>query len=81
MAQYDRLKDYLTKCEGTDIVLTFKKINEILSSEHLPASAYEYRAWWANSKSNPQSSAWLDAGWGVATVNLLHHEVAFTKRP
>jgi len=80
MTQYDRLKNYLSTCEGTDILLTFKKINEIISPAHLPASAYEYRNWWANSASNPQASAWMDTGWRVATVNLLHHEVSFTKR-
>ncbi len=79
MGKYDPIRDYLSKCQGTDVMLSFTKIDSILSPDRLPQGAYDYRNWWANTKSNPQAAAWMDAGWRAAIVNLLHREVSFTK--
>jgi len=49
--------------------LTFEEIEKILGVA-LPASAYEYRAWWANDPTKPQSAAWLEEGWRVTGVNM-----------
>ncbi len=81
MGEYDRLREYLAKIEGTDLLLTFKKINEILSPNHLPQDAYDSRNWWSNTRGNPQACSWLGADWRVTTVSLMHKEVSFTKRP
>lgn len=79
MGKYDPLREYLSKCEGTDIMITFKKIDSILSPDRLPQSAYDYRNWWENTRGNPQAAAWLEAGWRVAIANLIHREVSFTR--
>ena len=39
------------------VPMTFRDIERVLGKE-LPRSAYEYRAWWANNPSSPESAAW-----------------------
>jgi hypothetical protein len=80
MGKYDPLRDYLSKCDGTDVLLTFSKMDSILSPNRLPQGAYDYSGWWSNNKANEQAAAWMGAGWSVTTANLLHREVSFTKR-
>ncbi len=49
--------------------LSFDEINTIIGAE-LPKSAYDHRAWWANTESHSQSLAWIAAGWRVEGVDL-----------
>jgi len=67
--KYCPLGDYLVKqCEVT-VSLTFQEIERILGFS-LPPSAYNHRAWWANSLSHPQAGSWLNVGWKVSKVNM-----------
>jgi hypothetical protein len=65
LGRYDLLRRYLQKVPvGTDrLELTFNDIEGIIGAG-LPASAYRYRAWWANDKTHVHARAWMDAGWG-----------------
>ncbi|HLV13444.1 MAG TPA: hypothetical protein VKY42_13430 [Trueperaceae bacterium] len=49
--------------------LSFDEIATILGDK-LPQSAYDHRAWWANTESHSQALAWISAGWKVDRVDL-----------
>lgn len=49
--------------------LPFKKITEVMGAP-LPKSAYDHRAWWANTETHTQALAWIAAGWKVEGVDL-----------
>ena len=72
MAKYDPLDDYLAAkySDTEDLTLTFQQIEKILAAD-LPASAHNYREWWANERvgSHIQAKAWMEAGWKVEEVN------------
>ena len=61
------------------VTLTFMQIQEILREE-LPASARQYRSWWANdSVGHVQSRQWLDVGWRVSNIAMGEERVTFTR--
>lgn len=62
----------------TWVVLTFDEIEKILKSE-LPRSAFQYRAWWSNDPTKPQSAAWLDEGWRTNAVKMTERRLAFVR--
>jgi hypothetical protein len=49
--------------------LSFDEIATIMG-DRLPQSAYDHRAWWANTESHSQALAWISAGWKVDKVDL-----------
>ncbi len=49
--------------------LSFDEISTIMGDK-LPKSAYDHRAWWANTESHSQALAWISAGWKVDRVDL-----------
>jgi hypothetical protein len=49
MQKYRPLGDYLVKQNEVSVSLTFQEIEQILGFT-LPLSAYNHRAWWANSR-------------------------------
>ncbi|HDR7770408.1 TPA: hypothetical protein QCY13_001645 [Bacillus paranthracis] len=51
MSKYAPLNDYLNKCEGNYVKLTFDEIERILSFE-LTSTASTYEAWWGNDKTH-----------------------------
>ncbi|MBX3143983.1 MAG: hypothetical protein KF813_09530 [Trueperaceae bacterium] len=60
--------------------LSFDEINTIISAE-LPKSAYDHRAWWANTESHSQSLAWISAGWRVEGVDLDKQLINLVRAP
>jgi Domain of unknown function (DUF4268)/CBS domain len=62
----------------TSLPLTFQEIERILGKE-LPRSAFEYRAWWANDPSKPQSAAWLEEGWRTVAINMSERRLTFVR--
>jgi hypothetical protein len=79
MQKYCPLGDYLVKQYKVSVSLTFKEIEQILGFP-LPPSAYNHRAWWANSLSHPQAGSWVKVGWRVSKVNIEKNTVFF-RRP
>ena len=69
MQKYHPLGKYLAKQYKVSVSLTFKEIEQILGFP-LPLSAYNHRAWWANSLSHPQAGSWLNVGWKISKVNI-----------
>jgi len=78
---YARLKRFLmsipTKQE--QLALTFSELGEILGRK-LPTTAFRDRPWWANTKSSPQGSSWMFAGWRVDKVYLGGQVVVFRRK-
>jgi hypothetical protein len=79
MSQFDAITNYLKGIQGNDIMLSFQKIDSILSPEKLPIDARNRRKWWENTKGTPQGTAWMSVGWEVMNVNLIHGEVTFSR--
>ena len=78
MAKYDPLNGHLQSLETEQVHLDFGEIEEMVGG--LPNSAFEDRAWWANSLSHPNAVAWLDAGWEVTGVDFRYHRVTLRRR-
>jgi hypothetical protein len=77
--KYALLGDHLRACaaEGrSQVDLSFATIDRLVNG--LPASARQWRPWWANS-GRAQGKAWLDAGWAVHSVDLHARQVVFVK--
>jgi CBS domain-containing protein len=80
VGSYAKLAKFLESKSNhsTSVDLSFKEIEGLLSKE-LPRSAYEYRAWWANDPSKPQSAAWLDEGWKTKAVSMTDQRLTFER--
>lgn len=62
----------------TSLPLSFEDIERILEKQ-LPRSAYEYRAWWTNDPTKPQSAAWLEEGWRAMAINMSERRLTFVR--
>jgi len=80
LSKYDPIKSYLQLCSASAVELTFADI-ELIIGEKLPPSSRENREWWSNDSSGThvQASSWLEAGWRVETVDILHYQVRFAR--
>ncbi|MCL4271181.1 MAG: hypothetical protein KJZ72_16610 [Anaerolineales bacterium] len=71
--KYTPLEKYLLGLpeDQNEVVLSFEQIERIINAK-LPASAYEYQAWWANEKegNHVNARAWANAGWKVESVDF-----------
>ena len=63
---------------ANSLTLSFQEIERILRKE-LPRSAYEYRAWWSNDPTKPQSAAWLDEGWRTTSLSMTDRRLTFVR--
>jgi hypothetical protein len=79
MSKYDPLSSFLGHSAPhlNDIVLSFDQIEQIIGTT-LPPNAHNARGtWWRNTKSRPQSHAWLVVGWRQDIVDWQHTWVRF----
>lgn len=78
MGKYDGLHRHLLQHTGDRITLGFEEVARLVGG--LPPSAYEHQAWWwANTRSHPNSVAWLDAGWEVVSRDLRRRRVTLRR--
>jgi CBS domain-containing protein len=80
LGTYAPLASHLRKAPSSalTVTLTFDQIEGILKKE-LPRSAFQYRAWWSNDPTKPQSAAWLDEGWRTNAVNMTERRLTFVR--
>ena len=64
--------------EERQVDLEFEEIERVIGAE-LPRSAYQHRAWWANTPSHAQANAWVSAGWRVDRVDFDNDTVTLTR--
>ncbi|MFG0251481.1 MAG: hypothetical protein ACF8NJ_01245 [Phycisphaerales bacterium JB038] len=79
MAKYDPLRDHLYLSGKARLTLSFSDIESLVG--HLPQSASDHQAWWANDQSGPhvQAHAWMAAGYRVASVDQHAGFVTFER--
>lgn len=78
-AKYWPLFQHLRQSGQADIILSFVEIEALLGGR-LPESARESRGWWSNRNAGPvQASAWMEAGYHVAGLDLAREIVTFRK--
>ncbi|HWB54594.1 MAG TPA: HNH endonuclease [Tepidisphaeraceae bacterium] len=83
MSKYTKLAEYLRHNSKDQVRLAFADIERILGAT-LPPSAYKYKQWWQNSRSDDshvQAREWQDAGWEKEDVNLAGQRVTFRRVP
>ena len=71
--KYAPLENYLRDLPHSqrEVTLRFEQIERILNVK-LPASAYEYQAWWDHEKEGNHVNArsWSNAGWKVESLDF-----------
>jgi hypothetical protein len=80
-SRYAPLYTYLTEQvseEEDQIELPFSEVETIIDAK-LPRSAYQHRAWWANTPSHAQANAWVSADWRVDRVDFDADTVTLTR--
>jgi len=80
-SKYDPLIDRLAAELSNEASLSFQEVEELLG-EALPPAAYAYKAWWANSATDPTHSwarRWVALGW-LAQADLDAKRVEFRRR-
>jgi len=79
MTKYAALTRYLRQQEGSRVTLSFQELEKILGFS-LPASAWKYASWWANSAGGQsQVKGWREAGWETREVDLRGRRVTFVR--
>lgn len=78
MGKYARLQKHLSDLGANEWRPAFSQVEKILGFP-LPASARSHPAWWANNRDHSHSSAWLDAGWETADLNLTGEWITFRR--
>ena len=77
--KYAPLTRFLRQQEASRITLSFQELEDILGFS-LPASAWKYPSWWANSASGQsQVKGWREAGWETRDVDLRGRRVTFVR--
>ena len=76
-SKYRHLTAYLGKQESP-VKLSFGEIEAIVGFS-LPASAYSYREFWANTKSHSIALSWLSIGYRTVEVSIEQKYVVFEK--
>ncbi|HVY86242.1 MAG TPA: hypothetical protein VG943_13995 [Caulobacterales bacterium] len=77
--KYAALKAFLTMQRASRLTMTFDEVAAAAKTT-LPASAYQYEAWWANNATtHTQANAWLDAGFRTEQVDLEGRRVSFVR--
>lgn len=77
--KYRYLSDYLHNADGEAVKLTFEEIEQILKDK-LPNSAYQHRAFWANTESHSIAISWMSVGYRTVEVDIENRYVVFEKR-
>jgi hypothetical protein len=80
VGKYDRLEKHLKLTSARILSLSFDDVERILGAS-LPASAFQYAAWWENASDgrHVQARSWLRAGFS-AHPNVLAGRVTFFRR-
>jgi hypothetical protein len=78
-SRYAPLARWLQSQREDKARMTFEQIEQIIGDK-LPESARQHRSWWANdAEAHVQSQQWLEAGWRVATLNMMDEQVTFVR--
>ncbi|MBX3010861.1 MAG: helix-turn-helix domain-containing protein [Caldilineaceae bacterium] len=77
--KYQRLYEHLHLHEADQITLTLEEIEQLIGSR-LPMTARTQRAWWSNRRKGAvQATAWIQAGYRTAQIDLDQGQITFYK--
>jgi len=76
VGKYEELTTFLRSLERRKVVLSFDRVEEIISAK-LPATARTSRAFWANDVTHATSNAWMSCGYETRDVDLEAGELLF----
>ena len=76
-SKYRPLYEHLRRSDKDELTLTLAAIKRLIGGS-LPDSALE-RGWWSNRQKALQASAWLEASYRVAQLDLIKKRVTFRK--
>jgi hypothetical protein len=76
--KYERLAQWLLQQKNDNVRITFAQIEKELKRS-LPDSARTQRAWWANTLTHSQATAWMALGWKVSSIDLDGEIVKFER--
>lgn len=80
MTKYEPLECHLKSKQSKLVPMKFREIEAVIG-ESLPASARKHRAWWSNNPSNSvATSAWLNAGYKSADVDIAGEALVFKRK-
>ena len=77
--KYVRLFDWLRRQQGSSVIVSFNKIEDILGFP-LPPSSRRYIAHWYGYDGSAVARAIADAGWKASDVNLTAERVTFVRQ-
>lgn len=77
-SKFVNLARYFSELEDNEITLTFKQIENIVG-ENLSKSAYQYQAYWYDSKTHMLPKCWTENDYKMFNLNLKEQEVSFSK--
>lgn len=80
MSKYSPVGAFLQRQTYGRIAVSFDEFASLVDGG-LPASAYEYAAWWSNETNgnHVQARGWMGVGWRVASVDLPGRYVTFER--
>ncbi len=76
--KYRKLYAHLRSLPSQAWEASFADVEAIIGG-NLPASAWDYSAWWANDATYSQGAAWIAAGWETAQVNMDTETLLFRR--
>lgn len=78
-SKYQLLYEHLRRQGQDEVTLTIEEIERLIGGE-LPATARTQRAWWSNRRKGAvQATAWVQAGYHTAEIDLVQERVTFRK--
>lgn len=75
--KYEALMRYFQTLEVNNVVLTYDDIENIIGFK-LSKSAYEYNAYWRESKTHTVTRSWIENGWKITRLKIGKY-IEFTK--
>ncbi|MEP7209557.1 MAG: hypothetical protein ABI740_01860 [Alphaproteobacteria bacterium] len=79
MSKYEPLTSFLNRAKKSVVELSFSEIEGIIGAK-LPASAYEYPAFWSNNaEGHVNARAWIAAGFLSERVDIAAERIVFRR--
>jgi hypothetical protein len=67
--KYEALMKHFENLKVNNLTLTYEEIENIIGFK-LPKSAYQYNAYWRESKTHTITRAWIENGWKITGLKL-----------
>lgn len=76
--KFANLTRYFSELKEDEVTLTFKQIESIVG-ENLSKSAYQYHAYWYDSKTHMLPKCWTENGFKMSALSLMEQKATFSK--